>query len=180
MTRLDIISVGILTVSDRAFSGQYQDSSGPKIIHLLRQQFKNPLKISYLVVADERSRITNALRKLARQEKCSLIFTTGGTGPGKRDVTPEATETLCTKILPGFGEAMRRASFPQTPTAILSRQTAGIYNKSLLVNFPGNPEAITVCFAAVMPALSDCLEVLDGPEIIYRDQKLNTHHHKEK
>ena len=111
---------------------------------------------------DEQAQIEATLCELANNEQCCLIVTTGGTGPARRDVTPEATESVCEKMLPGFGELMRTASLRVVPTAILSRQTAGILGRSLIVNLPGKPSAIADCLRAVFPAIPYCIDLIDG------------------
>ena len=178
MTSPQEIRVGILTTSDRAAKGEYKDISGKLIIHALRHQIVNPLVIFYKVIPDEKKVIAQSLRRLSDTNRCALIITTGGTGPAKRDVTPEATEEVCEKILPGFGEAMRLASIKSVPTAVLSRQTAGIRKNTLIVNLPGNPKAIEICLDAVFPAFADCLDLIKGPALISRSKKTNIHHHK--
>lgn len=115
------------------------------------------------LIADEQPLIEATLRELADVEKCALIVTTGGTGPSPRDVTPEATEAVCDKMMPGFGELMRAVSLKVVPTAILSRQTAGIRGQSLIVNLPGKPSAIADCLEAVMPAIPYCIDLIGGP-----------------
>jgi molybdopterin adenylyltransferase len=124
------------------------------------------------VIADERELIEATLKALADQEGCQLIVTTGGTGPAARDVTPEATQAVCQKMMPGFGELMRAVSLTKVPTAILSRQTAGIRNRSLIVNLPGQPKAIAECLDAVMPAIPYCLDLLEGPYLETRPERL--------
>jgi molybdopterin adenylyltransferase len=119
-----------------------------------------------LIIPDEEELILEKLIHLSDVEKCSLIFTTGGTGPARRDVTPEATEKACQKMLPGFGELMRKESLNYVPTAILSRQTAGIRNKTLIVNLPGKPSAIEPCLSAIFPAIPYCIDLLEGPFMI--------------
>lgn len=142
--------IGILTVSDRAFSGEYQDKGGPAVVAYVENHFQQSETI-LKVVPDEQGRIEDAIKELAAS--CSLVLTTGGTGPAPRDVTPEATIAVCQKLLPGFGEAMRAASFPKVPTAILSRQTAGICGTTVVVNLPGSPKAIPECLDPILPAL---------------------------
>jgi molybdopterin adenylyltransferase len=115
-----------------------------------------------VIVPDERELIENALADLADRQGCSLILTTGGTGPALRDVTPEATEAVCEKMMPGFGELMRTASLREVPTAILSRQTAGIRGKSLIINLPGKPSAIRTCLDAVFAAVPYCIDLIGG------------------
>ena len=157
--------IGVLTVSDRASAGEYRDESGPAIIELLRSWISSPWEEVYRVVADERMTIAAAIRRMADEDKCSLVVTTGGTGPAPRDVTPEATLEVCEKEMPGFGEIMRKISLDKVPTAILSRQTAGLRGKTLIVNLPGRPRAIEDCLRAVFPAIPYCIELLNGPRV---------------
>ncbi|MFD2232474.1 molybdopterin adenylyltransferase [Phaeospirillum tilakii] len=155
-----MLSIGIVTVSDRAAAGLYPDAGGPAVAAWLRRVVVSPWRPVTRLVADERVRIEAVLRDLADGEGCGLIITTGGTGPAPRDVTPEATVAVCDRLLPGFGELMRRESLRVVPTAILSRQTAGIRGRSLIVNLPGKPAAIADCLGAVMPAIPDCLDLI--------------------
>jgi molybdopterin adenylyltransferase len=117
------------------------------------------------VIADEQDLIEKTLIELADQEGCCLICTTGGTGPARRDVTPEATEAVCTKMMPGFGELMRQESLKYVPTAILSRQSAGIRGGALIVNLPGKPASIRQCLTAVFPAIPYCIDLIEGPRL---------------
>lgn len=158
----DLIPIGVVTVSDRASAGIYQDLGGPAITDWLGKALLTPWRPVARVIPDDRSGIERALRDLADTEHCSLIVTTGGTGPAVRDVTPEATEAVCEKMMPGFGELMRTVSLRAVPTAILSRQTAGIRGHSLIVNLPGKPSAIAECLEAVMPAIPYCLDLIGG------------------
>ena len=154
--------IGVITVSDRASLGQYEDRGGPAIVEYLTQALLTPWTAERRLIADDRNLIETTLRELS-QIGCCLIVTTGGTGPAIRDVTPEATEAVCEKMLPGFGEQMRRASLEKVPTAILSRQTAGICGASLVINLPGQPKAIAECLAAVFAAVPYCIDLLGGP-----------------
>ncbi|MDR2259784.1 MAG: molybdopterin adenylyltransferase [Azoarcus sp.] len=154
--------IGIVTVSDRASRGEYEDRGGPAIHDWLTHALASPWEAVPRLIADERALIAATLRALSDDEACCLIVTTGGTGPAPRDVTPEATAAVCAKILPGFGERMRAASLASTPTAILSRQMAGIRGKSLIINLPGKPAAIGECLHAVFPAVPYCIELLGG------------------
>ena len=149
--------IGIVTVSDRASRGEYEDKGGPAIQVWLENVLTTPWEAVVRVIPDEQ-----ALIELADVEGCSLIVTTGGTGPALRDVTPEATEAVCSKLLPGFGELMRTASLKFVPTAILSRQTAGIRGRCLIVNLPGKPSAIDDCLQAVFPAIPYCIDLIEG------------------
>ena len=164
--------IGILTVSDRASSGEYQDKSGPAISAWLEDVLATPWSEVYQVVPDERSAIEAALKGLADEAECSLILTTGGTGPAPRDVTPEAVEAVCSRLLPGFGEQMRRASLEVVPTAILSRQEAGIRNRSLIITLPGNPPAIADCLEAIFPAVPYAVDLIGGAWIDTRPERL--------
>lgn len=152
--------IGILTLSDRASAGIYEDLSGKAIKETLTQYLITPFECVYRVIEDDFKKIQQNLIELADKEQCDLIVTTGGTGPAPRDVTPEATEAVCQKMLPGFGELMRQVSLKYVPTAILSRQSAGIRNKSLIVNLPGKPKSIRECLDAVFPAIPYCLDLI--------------------
>ena len=160
--------IGVLTVSDRASRGVYEDRGGPAVVDYFADVLETPHECVRVLVEDERPAVEAALMQLAR-DGCRLIVTTGGTGPADRDVTPEATEAVCHKLMPGFGEQMRRASLEHVPTAILSRQTAGIIagpdGGCLVINLPGQPKAIGECLDAVMPAVPHCLTILGAPRI---------------
>lgn len=160
-----IARIGILTVSDRASRGVYEDKGGPAINAWLTRALTSPWQAVARVIPDEQPQIEAALRAMADDEGCSLIVTTGGTGPALRDVTPEATEAVCEKMLPGFGELMRTASLKFVPTAILSRQTAGIRGRCLIVNLPGKPSAIDDCLNAVFPAIPYCVDLIEGARL---------------
>jgi len=159
------IRIGIINVSDRASKGIYEDIPGKAIVEVLTEYIKGPWEKEYEVIPDEQALIEKTLIDMADNRKCCLIITSGGTGPAIRDVTPEATEAVCQKILPGFGELMRAKSLTYVPTAILSRQTAGIRNQSLIVNLPGRPKSIRQCLEAVFPAIPYCIDLLEGPFI---------------
>jgi len=159
------IRIGIINVSDRASQGIYEDIPGKAIVETLLEYLKSPWKKEYAVVPDEQDLIEKTIIEMADIKQCCLIITSGGTGPAKRDVTPEATEAVCTKLLPGFGELMRAKSLTYVPTAILSRQTAGIRNQTLVLNLPGKPRAIRQCLDAVFPAIPYCIDLLEGPFI---------------
>ncbi len=154
--------IGILTISDRASRGEYEDKGGPAIHAWFTRVLTSPWVAVALVIPDEQTQIEAALCELSDQEQCCLIVTTGGTGPALRDVTPEATEAVCSKLMPGFGELMRSASLKFVPTAILSRQTAGIRGQCLIVNLPGKPSAIADCLNAVFPAIPYCIDLIGG------------------
>lgn len=155
--------IGIVTVSDRASAGVYADEGGPAILDYFSKALTSPWQAITRVIPDERAGIAQTLTELADREGCCLIVTTGGTGPAPRDVTPEATEDVIDKLMPGFGELMRQVSLTKVPTAILSRQLAGIRGKSLIVNLPGRPRAIAECLDAVMPAIPYCIDLIEGP-----------------
>ncbi len=155
--------IGIINVSDRAFAGVYEDIPGKAIMATLKEYLISPWEEVYAVVPDEQDQIEATMIRMADEEGCCLIVTSGGTGPAKRDVTPEATEAVCQKMMPGFGELMRQESLKYVPTAILSRQTAGIRNHTLIVNLPGKPKAIRECLDAVFPAIPYCIDLIEGP-----------------
>jgi molybdopterin adenylyltransferase len=157
------IRIGIITVSDRASKGIYEDISGKAIIDTLNEYLTSAWEPVYQVIPDEQYLIESTIKQMADKEKCCLIVTTGGTGPAVRDVTPEATVAVCDKMMPGFGELMRQVSLQYVPTAILSRQTAGIRGKSLVVNLPGKPKSIRECLDAVFPAIPYCIDLIEGP-----------------
>ena len=157
------VRIGIVTVSDRASRGEYQDLGGPAIRDCLTEILSCPWEPVPRVIPDERPLIETTLKELCDAEGCCLVVTTGGTGPARRDVTPEATDAVCDKLLDGFGEQMRAVSLKVVPTAILSRQIAGTRGKSLIVNLPGKPSAIRDCLLAVFPAIPYCIDLLEGP-----------------
>jgi len=155
--------IGIVTVSDRASRGEYQDRGGPAIRDYLADVLTSPWEAVARVIPDERQVVEQTLIDLCDAERCCLVITTGGTGPAARDITPEATETVSKKLMPGFGELMRQISLRAVPTAILSRQTAGIRGGALIVNLPGQPQAIRECLDAVFPAIPYCVDLIGGP-----------------
>jgi molybdopterin adenylyltransferase len=160
-----IAKIGIVTVSDRASAGVYEDRGGPAIHEYFTKHLSSSWQPVARVIADEIDLVTATLRELADAEKCCLIVTTGGTGPAVRDITPEATELVCEKMMPGFGELMRATSLKVVPTAILSRQTAGIRGGALIINLPGKPSSISECLDAVMPAVPYCIDLINGPRL---------------
>lgn len=163
MTTGSPIRIGIVTVSDRASQGAYEDKGGPAIRGCLKEILSCPWEEVYRIIPDEQELIEETLIALCGREQCCLVVTTGGTGPALRDVTPEATVAVCDKLLDGFGELMRSVSLRVVPTAILSRQTAGIRGKTLIVNLPGKPSAIRDCLLAVFPAIPYCIDLIQGP-----------------
>ncbi len=157
---MDKITIGVVTTSDRASQGIYEDISGKAIMDTFNEYLRNETEYLYRCIPDEQNLIEETLIELSRS--CDLIVTTGGTGPAPRDVTTEATEAVCQKLLPGFGEQMRAVSLQYVPTAILSRQTAGICNGTLIINLPGKPKSIRECLDAVFPAVPYCIDLIGG------------------
>lgn len=155
-------TIGVINISDRASQGVYEDIPGKACVDLLKEWIRTPFQVEYAVVPDEQDQIEATLIDFCDTKNCSLIVTTGGTGPAERDITPEATESICEKMLPGFGEEMRRASLKFVPTAILSRQTAGTRGSTLVVNLPGKPKAIRENLEAVFPAIPYCIDLIGG------------------
>ncbi len=165
MDENEIAAIGMVTVSDRASAGTYSDISGPAIEAFLREVVTTPWRAVRRLVPDGIESVRDALIDLADREKCALVFTTGGTGPAPRDLTPEATVAACSRLMPGFGELMRAESLKQVPTAILSRQTAGIRGSTLIVNLPGRPASIRMTMQAVFPAIPYCLDLIGAARI---------------
>ncbi len=163
MTTTPPVRIGVVTVSDRASRGVYQDLGGPAVHACLTEILSCPWEPVARLIPDERPLIESTLTELCDRENCCLVVTTGGTGPARRDVTPEATEAVCDKLLDGFGELMRAVSLKVVPTAILSRQIAGVRGRSLIVNLPGKPSAIRDCLLAVFPAIPYCIDLIEGP-----------------
>jgi len=157
------VRVGIVTVSDRASRGEYEDRGGPAVAQYLTDALASPFDVDSRVVSDDVAAIRAVLIELCDRRGCGLVLTTGGTGPAPRDVTPDVTADVCDRLLPGFGERMRQVSVEAVPTAILSRQVAGTRGGSLVVNLPGSPRAITECLDAVMPAIPHALELIGAP-----------------
>ena len=155
--------IGIINVSDRASKGIYEDIPGKAVVATMNDYLVSEWEPVYAVIPDEQDQIAEKLIEMADEKGCCLIVTTGGTGPALRDVTPEATEAVCQKMMPGFGELMRAESLKYVPTAILSRQTAGIRNHTLIINLPGKPKAIRECLDAVFPAVPYCIDLIEGP-----------------
>jgi len=160
-----MVKIGVINVSDRASQGVYEDIPGKEAVRLMREYLVTEFVPVYHVIPDEQDQIEDTLKTLADEDGCCLVVTTGGTGPAVRDVTPEATEAICEKMLPGFGEAMRAESLKIVPTAILSRQTAGTRGQCLIVNLPGKPKAIQECLEVIFPAIPYCIDLLEGPHL---------------
>jgi molybdopterin adenylyltransferase len=158
--------IGIVTVSDRASRGEYEDLGGPAVVAWLERALMGRWQPVRRLVADEQDEVEAVLRDLCDRQDCCLVVTTGGTGPARRDVTPEATTAVCDKLLDGFGELMRSVSLRHVPTAILSRQIAGIRGRSLIINLPGKPGAIAECLDAVFPAVPYCIDLIEGPYLV--------------
>jgi molybdopterin adenylyltransferase len=161
----DFARFGIVTVSDRASRGEYEDEGGPALLEFFQEAIDSKWEAVYRVVPDESDAIQGALIELADVHHCSVIVTTGGTGPATRDITPEATESVCERILPGFGEQMRAISLKFVPTAILSRQLAGTRGKSLIINLPGKPKSIRETIDEIFKAVPYCVDLIEGPYI---------------
>jgi len=159
----DHVVLGIVTVSDRASQGTYQDEGGPAILSFFEEAIKSPWTAHYRCVPDEQEAVETALVELSDEEGCSVVVTTGGTGPAVRDITPEATEAVCDRMMPGFGEQMRSISLAFVPTAILSRQVGGLRGSSLIFNLPGRPKAIRETIDEVWRAVPYCVDLMGGP-----------------
>ena len=162
---MSTIHIGVINVSDRAAAGVYDDIPGKAVVETLEEYLDTGFEPVYRVIPDEQPQLEATMIEMADQHKCCLVVTTGGTGPAPRDVTPEATEAVCQKMLPGFGELMRTTSLQYVPTAILSRQTAGIRGETLILNLPGRPKAIRECLDAVFPAVPYCIDLIGGPRL---------------
>ncbi|WP_395784014.1 molybdopterin adenylyltransferase [Aquirufa sp.] len=165
-----MIKIGVINVSDRASAGIYEDIPGKAVVELLNEYLTSKFEVVYAVIPDEQSLLEAKMIEMSK-EVC-LLVTTGGTGPALRDVTPEATEAVCQKMLPGFGELMRSVSLQYVPTAILSRQTAGILNQTLIVNLPGKPKAIRQCLEVVFPAIPYCIDLIGGPYLECNEENM--------
>jgi len=175
-----LAKIGIVTVSDRASRGQYVDRGGPAIRQYLDDVLTSPWEPVVRVVPDELAEVAKTLIQLVDDATCCLIITTGGTGPAVRDITPEATERVCQKMMPGFGELMRDVSLRKVPTAILSRQTAGVRGGCLIVNLPGQPRAIAECLDAVFPAIPYCVDLIGGPYLTTDPERIAAFRPKKK
>lgn len=160
-----MVRIGILTVSDRAARGEYADLGGPAIVDWLTRAITSPWEPVRRIIPDGVESVRTALIQMCDGDKVDLLFTTGGTGPSPRDCTPEATEAVIDRLMPGFGEEMRRASLRDVPTAILSRQLAGLRGACLIVNLPGKPSAVATCMEAIFAAVPYCLDLAGGGRI---------------
>ncbi len=171
----EAVHIGLVSISDRASSGVYADQGLPSLREWLQRALRNPLRFSERLIPDERAGIAAALRELVDEQACDLVLTTGGTGPAPRDVTPEATLDVADRVLPGFGEEMRRISLHFVPTAILSRQVGVIRGKALILNLPGQPKSIRETLeglrdadgkpavSGVFAAVPYCVDLIGGP-----------------
>ncbi len=172
----DAVRIGIVSISDRASSGVYEDKGLPALQDWLSRALQNPIEFQPRLIPDERAQISATLRELVDQAHCDLVLTTGGTGPAPRDVTPEATLDVADKQMPGFGEQMRQISLHFVPTAILSRQVAVIRGKALIINLPGQPKAIAETLAGhekaqgIFAAVPYCIDLIGGPYLETRDE----------
>jgi molybdopterin adenylyltransferase len=155
--------VGLVSISDRASSGVYEDKGIPALTEWFGAAMKSPWRLESRLIADDQPAIEAALIELCDQVGCHLVVTTGGTGPAPRDVTPEATLAVAHKVMPGFGEQMRQVSLKYVPTAILSRQVGVIRGKSLILNLPGQPKAIKETLDGIFAAVPYCIELIGGP-----------------
>ena len=157
------VRIGIVAVSDRASRGEYADRGCPAVREYLAEVLVTPWEEEVRIIPDEEALIRATLVELVDDAGCCLVITTGGTGPAPRDVTPEATAAVLDRELPGFGEAMRAVTRPHVPTAILSRQVAGVRGAGLIINLPGSPKAVRECLDAVFAAVPDCVDLIGGP-----------------
>jgi len=165
-----MIKIGVINVSDRASAGVYEDIPGKAVVELLNEYLTSKFEVVYAVIPDEQALLE--VKMIEMSEEVCLLVTTGGTGPALRDVTPEATEAVCQKMLPGFGELMRSVSLQYVPTAILSRQTAGVLNQTLIVNLPGKPKAIRQCLEVIFPAIPYCIDLIGGPYLECNEENM--------
>lgn len=166
------VRIAVLTVSDRASRGEYEDLGGPAVKAWLERVMSSPAEIAIHVIPDGLESVRDTLIRLCDVDGVDMVLTTGGTGPSPRDLTPEAMKQVMEKELPGFGELMRKVSLDFVPTAILSRQTAGTRGKTLIVNLPGKPGSIDTCLAAVFPAIPFCLDLIGAGRIETHDEIL--------
>ncbi len=169
----EMAKIGILVASDRASSNEYQDEGGSAILQFLIEATLSPLEVHYRCIPDKQSLIESTMIELADVVGCHVVVTTGGTGPADRDVTPEATENVVERLMPGFGEQMRAISLKYTPTAILSRQTAGIRGSCLLFNLPGRPKSIRETIDEIWKAVPYCVDLIGGPYLDCNDEVCN-------
>jgi molybdopterin adenylyltransferase len=169
MSTVDTLQVGLVSISDRASAGIYEDKGVPALREWFTAALKSPWQMATRLIPDEQPKIERTLIELCDIASCHLILTTGGTGPAPRDVTPEATLAVAHKVLPGFGEEMRRVSLRFVPTAILSRQVGVVRGRTLILNLPGQPKAIKETLDGIFPAVPYCLDLIGGPYIETND-----------
>ena len=165
MSSTDSLLIGLVSISDRASAGVYEDKGVPGLIEWLTAALVSPWRMETRLVPDEQPVIERTLVELVDTAGCNLVLTTGGTGPAPRDVTPEATLAIAHKVLPGFGEQMRQVSLKYVPTAILSRQAGVIRGRALIINLPGQPKAIKETLDGIFPAIPYCIDLIGGPYI---------------
>jgi molybdopterin adenylyltransferase len=173
-TQFDAVKIGLITISDRASKGVYQDEGIPALQAWVEQVLLNPVTIVTKVIPDEQPLIEATLIEFVDQQQCALVLTTGGTGPAPRDVTPDATLAVAERVMDGFGEAMRLNNLKYVPTAILSRQVAVIRKQSLIINLPGQPKAIKETLDGIFAAVPYCVDLIGGPYIETRQELSKT------
>lgn len=166
--------IGLVSISDRASKGVYQDQGIPALREWFSSALSSPWKIVTRLIPDEQREIEETLKQLVDDEGCHLVLTTGGTGPAPRDVTPEATLAVADRVMPGFGEEMRRVSLKYVPTAILSRQAGVVRKSALILNLPGQPKAIKETLDGVFPAVPYCIDLIGGPYVETHDEVVKT------
>jgi molybdopterin adenylyltransferase len=173
MNDFEPVRIGLVSVSDRASAGVYEDKGLPALQHWLQRALRNPVQWESRLIPDEQTQISETLRDLVDRAHCNLVLTTGGTGPAARDVTPEATLAVADRVMPGFGEQMRQISLRFVPTAILSRQVAVVRGSALIINLPGQPKSIaetleglptaTPPVPGIFAAVPYCIDLIGGP-----------------
>jgi molybdopterin adenylyltransferase len=169
MTDVATLSIGLVSISDRASAGVYEDKGIPGLTDWFTAALTTPWRMETRLIPDEQALIERTLIELVDSVRCQLVLTTGGTGPAARDVTPEATLAVAHKVLPGFGEQMRQVSLKYVPTAILSRQVGVIRAGALILNLPGQPKAIKETLDGIFPAVPYCIDLIGGPYIETRE-----------
>ena len=167
------VRIGLVSISDRASAGTYQDLGLPGLREWLQEVLWNPVSLVERLIPDEQPGIEATLRELCDEARCALVLTTGGTGPAPRDVTPEATLAVADKVLPGFGEQMRAVSLRYVPTAILSRQVGVIRGGTLILNLPGQPKAIRETLDGIFAAVPYCIDLIGGPYLETRVERID-------
>ncbi len=170
MTDVASLLIGLVSISDRASAGVYEDKGIPGLTEWFGAALTTPWRMETRLIPDEQALIERTLIELIDSVRCHLVLTTGGTGPAARDVTPEATLAVAHKVLPGFGEQMRQVSLKYVPTAILSRQVGVIRGGALILNLPGQPKAIKETLDGIFPAVPYCIDLIGGPYIETRDE----------